>query len=142
MGKKIVIAGAGHGGLIAGAKLAQAGYDVTVYERKIRSELGYDWEDAIDLRVFAECGLELTPRRIFASTDAGNVSYVCPALQPTLKIAPSGTGLHTPAMERCARSEEGLGRIADGARILGYTAMKVFDSEESLSAVRTDFEQE
>ena len=34
MSKKIVVAGAGHGGLIAAYYLAAAGYDVTVYEKK------------------------------------------------------------------------------------------------------------
>lgn len=43
--KKIIILGAGHGGLIAGAKLSRHGYDVTVYEEKSRAELGHDWED-------------------------------------------------------------------------------------------------
>ena len=77
---------------------------------------------------------------MFASTDAGNVSYVCPTLQCLLKIAPAGTGLHTAAFEQCARSEEGLNSIPDGARILGYTALKVFDNEDSLAAVRHDFQ--
>ena len=30
----IIVAGAGHGGLVAAARLAKAGYDVTVYEMK------------------------------------------------------------------------------------------------------------
>ena len=33
MGKKIIVAGAGHGGITAAALLAKAGFDVTVYER-------------------------------------------------------------------------------------------------------------
>ncbi|MBR5641693.1 MAG: amidohydrolase [Firmicutes bacterium] len=128
---------------IEGAAMAtETKADITVLHEPIKDLKFNASADRMAAESFAECGLELTPRRIFASTDAGNVSYVCPALQPTLKIAPAGTGLHTPAMEQCARSEEGLSHIADGARILGYTAMKVFDSEESLSAVRTDFEQE
>ena len=32
MGKKIVVAGAGHGGLVAGMKLAAAGYDWTAQD--------------------------------------------------------------------------------------------------------------
>ena len=44
----IIIAGAGHGGLVAGAILAQHGYDVTVYEKKQKNELGYDWHDRFD----------------------------------------------------------------------------------------------
>lgn len=42
---KIIVAGAGHGGLAAAAVLAKAGYDVSVYEAKQRNELGHDWED-------------------------------------------------------------------------------------------------
>lgn len=41
----IMIAGAGHGGLVAGALLAKAGHSVTVLEEKQRDALGHDWED-------------------------------------------------------------------------------------------------
>lgn len=50
----IIVAGAGHGGLIAAAKLAKAGYDVTVYEMKQRDELGHDWEDRFSFDLLAE----------------------------------------------------------------------------------------
>jgi len=43
--KKIIIAGCGHGGLVAGAKLSKAGYDVTIVEAQKRENLGHDWED-------------------------------------------------------------------------------------------------
>ena len=45
MGKKIIVAGAGHGGLGAAAILSSRGYDVTIIEQKQRDELGYDWYD-------------------------------------------------------------------------------------------------
>lgn len=48
MGKKIIVAGAGHGGLTAAALLAKNGYDVTVYERGEEGKLGYDWTDIFD----------------------------------------------------------------------------------------------
>ena len=42
---KVIVAGAGHGGIVAASKLAKFGYDVTVYEKRQREELGHDWED-------------------------------------------------------------------------------------------------
>ena len=45
MGKKIIVAGAGHGGLGAAAILSRNGFDVTVIEQKKRKEMGYDWVD-------------------------------------------------------------------------------------------------
>lgn len=42
---KIIVAGAGHGGLSAAIGLAKGGHDVTVLEKKQRKDLGHDWED-------------------------------------------------------------------------------------------------
>ncbi|MBE6771631.1 MAG: NAD(P)/FAD-dependent oxidoreductase [Ruminococcaceae bacterium] len=54
MGKKIIVAGLGHGGISAAALLAKAGFDVTVYEKKKEGTLGYDWTD-----IFAPAALEI-----------------------------------------------------------------------------------
>ena len=56
--KKIIVAGAGHGGLTAAALLAQSGYDVTVYEKNAREDMGYDWHDVFDVPSLVEAGLE------------------------------------------------------------------------------------
>ena len=45
MGKKIIVAGLGHGGIAAASILAKRGFDVTVYEKKSQGTLGYDWTD-------------------------------------------------------------------------------------------------
>ncbi len=50
--KKIIVAGAGHGGIVAAYHLAKAGYDVTVYEKNQREELGHDWHDYMDMTAF------------------------------------------------------------------------------------------
>ena len=89
---------------------------------------------------FEELELPLSPNRLFASTDAGNVSYLLPTLQPTMKIAPAGTGLHTPAMEQCARSEETFAKIRTGAELIGLEAIKVFGTPGVLEKVWTDFQ--
>lgn len=57
--KKILIAGAGHGGLVAGKYLAEAGFDVTVYERKQEADLGYDQYDSVHLDGFELAGVPI-----------------------------------------------------------------------------------
>lgn len=61
MGKKIIIAGGGHGGIAAGALLAKEGFDVTVYEKNKREDMGYDWTDIFDKKGLFAIGLELPP---------------------------------------------------------------------------------
>ena len=56
MARRILVAGAGHGGLTAAAQLAKAGFDVTVVERHGKDALGYDWFDALNPAVFAAVG--------------------------------------------------------------------------------------
>lgn len=55
--QKILVAGAGHGGLAAAALLAQMGHDVTLFEAQAESEMGYDWCDCISIDCFDRIGL-------------------------------------------------------------------------------------
>ena len=55
--KRIIIAGAGHGGLVAAKYLAEAGFDVTVYEAKAEADLGYDQYDSVHLDGFELAGV-------------------------------------------------------------------------------------
>ena len=48
MAKKIIVAGGGHGGIACAAQLAAAGYEVEVYEKHARDQMGYDWTDIFD----------------------------------------------------------------------------------------------
>ncbi len=50
--KKIIVAGAGHGGLSCAYHLARAGYDVTVFEKNERADMGHDWHDYMDMSAF------------------------------------------------------------------------------------------
>jgi len=58
---RILIAGAGHGGLAAGGILAKHGHAVTVFERCPEENLGYDWTDIFNMRCFGEAGIPLPP---------------------------------------------------------------------------------
>ncbi len=90
MGKKIIVAGAGHGGILTAAKLAEKGYDVTVYEKKVREELGYDWLDAIDLKVFNDVGLPLPD--ISNITFNGDMRFYNPNFSAPLTVETHGNG--------------------------------------------------
>lgn len=59
--KKILVAGAGHGGLTAAIRLAENGYDVTVFEKHPRKNIGHDWHDCIYSKVFEQCEIPALP---------------------------------------------------------------------------------
>ncbi len=62
MTKRIIVAGAGHGGLVAAARLAKNGFDVTVCEKNVRETLGHDWEDRFTFDVLLRAvGKEALP---------------------------------------------------------------------------------
>ena len=70
MNKKIVVIGAGHGGLVAAALLAEKGYDVSVYERGKRGEIGYPWKDVFLKQVFPETAIEAPSEDTYAPEPA------------------------------------------------------------------------
>ncbi|MDR2525328.1 MAG: NAD(P)/FAD-dependent oxidoreductase [Oscillospiraceae bacterium] len=57
----ILVAGAGHGGLTAGALLAKAGHRVTVFEQGAEETLGHDWTDIFNPAAFREAGIPMPP---------------------------------------------------------------------------------
>lgn len=59
--KKIIVAGAGHGGLVAAYHLAKAGFAVTVLEGKAREAMGHDWHDWLDMSAFDGADLPHPP---------------------------------------------------------------------------------
>ena len=76
MGKTIIIAGAGHGGLAAGALLAEKGFDVTVYEKKKETELGYDWTDIFAPGALAVAGIPMPDKEKFTYKE--NMTFYSP----------------------------------------------------------------
>ncbi len=49
---KIIVAGAGHGGLVCAIKLARLGYSVTVFEKSQKSDMGLPQQDVFDKDTF------------------------------------------------------------------------------------------
>lgn len=80
--KKIVIAGAGHGGLVAAAYLAQKGYDVTVFEKQKREDLGHDWHDTMNNRTFEYAGITDYDKNSYHLRK--NATFYSPALRTSI----------------------------------------------------------
>lgn len=65
MSRKIIVAGGGHGGIATAMRLAQHGFDVTVFERNKREDMGYDWTDIFDRKGFTCLGLPMPEKELY-----------------------------------------------------------------------------
>ncbi len=60
---RIIVAGAGHGGLVAAIKLAQAGYEVILFEKSPKNDMGLPQQDVFEKDTFAYIDLP-SPKNI------------------------------------------------------------------------------
>ena len=66
MRSEIIVAGAGHGGLITSIKLAKKGYNVHIFERKKNIEdISWDWCDVFDINVFERIKLPKPDKSLY-----------------------------------------------------------------------------
>ena len=80
---RIIVAGGGHGGIGAAALLAKSGYDVTVYEKNARADMGYDWTDIFDKKGLFAVGLDLPAKEKYAFKN--DMTFVCPSGEHKLR---------------------------------------------------------
>ena len=110
MGKKILVAGAGHGGLTAAAQLAKAGFQVTVVERHGKENLGYDWFDALNPAVFAMVGCPHPEAAGIPWQNRADVTYFGPTTDEAHKIPEIGW-----VLKRLYDKVKGVQAIASGS---------------------------
>lgn len=81
---KIVVIGAGQGGLVAAKHLKKFGHDVVVYEAQSREKTAYPWRDDIRRAVFEEAGL--TPIPLSDCIQKNKWKFVSPDEKSTLRV--------------------------------------------------------
>ena len=76
------------------------------------------------------------------SSDMGNVSHRCPALQPKLAITDRTMALHTHEFARATTAKRAHQALVVGARMLARTALTVFLDAEIRGRIQEDFKKE
>jgi len=82
LAKKIIVAGAGHGGLAAAALLAKKGLEVTVYERGNEGTLGHDWMDVFAPKALKAADLPFPAEDKYEHK--GNMTFYSPNMKTPL----------------------------------------------------------
>ena len=96
-------------------------------------------EDAVE-DLLHEMGRASEPVRIpNGSSDVGNVSYHCPAIQPLLTIGETFYARHTPEFREETIKEPAHQAIADGAKLLGSLVLRALTDEEFRDAAQKSY---
>ncbi len=141
--KKILVAGAGHGGLTAAYQLAKNGYDVTVIEKKPRGSVGYDWHDAMNMSAFDMSGIPRPQKNMCCSSKAQSFRNPAGTVRIDLPFENNDEGFYIDRkvliayLIECAEkvgvkflfSKEILSPVTKGNKVIG---LKIKDGETSL----------
>ena len=83
MSRKIIVAGGGHGGIAVASILSRNGYDVTVYEKNSRENMGYDWTDIFDPKALAKADIPMPDNSLFEYKE--NMTFYSPNEKTPIK---------------------------------------------------------
>lgn len=90
--------------------------------------------------VLAGYGIECTHgHEPNGSTDVGNVSYRCPAIQPEFSITAEALDLHTREMAAATMSDEGHASLLTGTEALAEICLCVIEDAEIRQSIREEF---
>ena len=91
-------------------------------------------------QLMSELGRTIAPvTPPMGSSDVGNVSYHCPAIQPLLTIGETFYALHTPEFREETIKEPAHQAIADGAKLLGSLVLRALTDEEFRDAAQKSY---
>lgn len=93
--------------------------------------------------IFKHLGIddESDPEEIFGSSDAGNVSQICPTLHPTLQVAPSGVAIHTRDFAESLLSPRADEALREGALMIIHEVLEIFSDPELITQLDEDFKK-
>ena len=83
MSKKIIVAGGGHGGIAAASILSRNGFDVTVYEKNSRENMGYDWTDIFDPKALGKADIPMPDKTLYEYKE--NMTFYSPDEKTPIK---------------------------------------------------------
>lgn len=102
---------------------------VPALEQKI-TELFTQWGEPV-----------LPPLPARGSTDVGNVSYHCPAIQPKIRITDEPYATHTVAFREATQTPFAQKQMAMGAVVIAQIVLEIFNNKAFREQVREDFEK-
>jgi amidohydrolase len=92
-------------------------------------------------RLFREQGFKTIPvQPPIGSSDVGNVSYRCPAVQGLIAITDENYSLHTPEFAACTVKPQAFETMRKGAEILASLAIKIFTDESFRRRINAEFQ--
>lgn len=111
------------------------------FEGKFDAMLPNATAEKLAEETMAEFGVACTRgHQATGSTDVGNVSFRCPAIQPEFAITEKHLDLHTRAFADATTSDEGHEALVKGARIMAAICLKVFTDGGLREKIRAEFE--
>lgn len=127
-----------------GAAIAtQTTFDKRVVDAPYDNLKANDFGEAVLGEVYDELGIEINGdcQKIFGSSDAGNVSFVCPTFHPTLQIVDQGVPIHTREFEAAVKSDRAHNAIELGAKVIALQVIKIFSDEKNIEKLKADFQK-
>ncbi len=87
--------------------------------------------------VFEELGIILDHNadNNFGSSDAGNVSFVCPTFHPCVQAVEKGIKIHTHEFAIGMKSEMAHEALVIGAKLISYHIAKIFSNEDNIKKI-------
>ncbi len=118
-----------------------AGMDTAFFAEK-PTEKAHSRKIAIRVleEIYEELGLPLdAPNSRFGSTDAGNVSWVCPTFHPLLEAVPHEVSIHQKDFASYMTGDRAYEALQTGAKIIALQCLRIFTDPGTHAAMKADF---